>query len=283
MSVNIGGKPIVTDRLTGVWDPISAISYPSGSEILYNHFSEAHVKKVSNGYATNHTGFYKSGFATYGAETAHQKQKGYLISDGSDDYLAWGNASDVYLNPPITGGIVGGNYASAVSFGGWFLLDPSNSSTRYLYGMGSTYSGYGLSHIYVNNSGTTLSFKHLPYQSNWVVNANNLTLEDNKWHYIMCVVEGTSVNNGTITIYVDGGLGGSGTMSISSSNFRAFFSYSGYSQYYTVGASKTSTSSYLTSWLGGIGPHHIYHKALSQEECRQNYYAGIERFNFTIY
>ena len=86
MSVNAGSKPIVTDKLIHVYDPLSPVSYPSGSETFRNHFSEAHVKKVTNGFGTNSDngtdiGFAKNGLAEYGAETDHQRQKGYFEAD----------------------------------------------------------------------------------------------------------------------------------------------------------------------------------------------------------
>ena len=102
MSVNAGGKPIVTDKLIHVYDPLSPVCYPSGSETFRNHFSEAHVKKLTNGYGTNtddgtNLGFAKNGLVTYGEETDHQRQKGYFESDGSSDHWEWYTLSLIHI------------------------------------------------------------------------------------------------------------------------------------------------------------------------------------------
>ena len=278
MSVHAGAKPIVTDKLAHCWDLLSTVSYPSGSENVYNHFSEAHVKKQFNGFGTNATGFTKTGFAAYGAETAHQRQKGYLNSDGSGDYLHYESNTNAGL--PFKGGRTGGNYPSGYSMGGWFKIDSSNSSTRYLYGFGTSSSSYGYSYIRYNSTGM-LAWLHEPATTAGSTLTLTATVEDDKWHYIMATEQGTSTSAGTRVLTVDGALHDTGTQNDSSMGSNSYIGGSAsYTKYFTIGTYKSSSSTYNTSHLGLIGAFHVYAKALTVAEIQQNYYAGIDRFNW---
>ena len=286
MSVNAGGKPIVTDKLIHVYDPLSPVCYPSGSETFRNHFSEAHVKKLTNGYGTNtddgsSLGFAKNGLAAYGAESDHQRQKGYFVADGSSDHWEW-YTSDGTRFPVKGGGSTGGGWPSAISHGGWFKFDPANTTTRYIFGYGSTSSSYGYSYVRQASSGT-LDWYVEPYSSGTTLGSSSFNIEDNTWHYIMCVIEGASSTTADYYFYIDGGL--TDTQSTTGSNLGGSSSYVGaytsYTKYYNIGSWRSSSSSAnSSSHLGQIGPHHFYAKALSAQECQQNYYAQIDRFNF---
>ncbi len=272
MSINAGGKPIVTDKLVHLWDPLSNVSYPSGSETVHNHFSEAHVKKLTNGFGTNSSGGTKTGLAAYGDETDHQRQKGYWTSDGSSDYIYFGSSNTTL---PIRGGTTTYNHPSHITFGGWFKLDSSNSTTRYLCGWGGTHSSSYFSYIRVNSSGG-LYFQHEP-NTNYGTAQVSTSIEDDTWHLIYGVIRGTGSSTATVQLFVDGGLfaTSSTSSSISSANF---LGTSTSTQHYSIGAVKLS--SWQTSFLGDIGPHYIYAKELSPAEMQQNYYALIDRFNF---
>ena len=284
MSVNAGGKPIVTDKLIHVYDPLSPVCYPSGSETFRNHFSEAHVKKLTNGYGTNtddgtNLGFAKNGLVAYGEESAHQRQKGYFESDGSSDHWEWYTSNGSRL--PVKGGLTGANYPASISFGGWFKFDPANTTTRYIFGFGTTNSSYAYSYVRQTSAGL-LDWYHEPYSSSTTLGSSAVNVEDNTWHYLMCVIEGVSSSTHNLDFYFDGGL----LDHQSSSGFSAGSSgyiggYSNYARYYNIGTVRTTSSSAnSSSHLGQIGPHHFYAKALTKEECQQNYYAQIDRFNF---
>ena len=277
MSVNAGGKPIVTDKLTHLWDPLSNVCYPSGSERLQNHFSEAHVKKITNGFGTNNgqggTGATKNGLVAYGAETDHQRQKGYFVSDGSSDWWEFGGSSNTQI--PIKGGTTGYNHPSSITFGGWFKVDSSNTSTRTLFGFGGTNSSNNMSYVYYSSSGT-VTFWHEP-NSNYATANMTTSIEDDKWHLIMATIQGYSTSACYIRVVVDGGLFGASSAgtSVSSANYQG--SSSNFRNYAIGNFEK---SSWQTSHLGDIGPHYIYAKVLSDVEMQQNYYALIDRFNF---
>ena len=283
MSVNAGSKPIVTDKLIHVYDPLSPVSYPSGSETFRNHFSEAHVKKVTNGFGTNSDngtdiGFAKNGLAEYGAETDHQRQKGYFEADGTSDHWEWLTSDGTRF--PVRGGTTGGNYPASISFGGWFKFYPQ-STTRYIFGYGSTSSSYGYSYVRMSSNGT-LDWYHEPGSTAASLNGSSVDMEDSTWHYIMCVVEGASSSTQDLDFYIDGGLidhQSSGGNSVGSNSYVG--SNTTYMRYYNIGSVRTSSSSAnSSSHYGQIGPHHFYAKALTKEECQQNYYAQIDRFNF---
>ena len=272
MSINAGGKPIVTDKLVQLWDPLSNVSYPSGSETLHNHFSEAHVKKITNGFGTNSSGGTKTGLAAYGAETDHQRQKGYWVADGSSDYIYFGGSNTTL---PLRGGTTGYNHPSHLTFGGWFKCDSSNTSTRDMFGFGGSSSSGYYSRVYMNSSGT-ITFWHEPNSSYQTITMST-SIEDDTWHLIYVVIRGTGSSNATLQIFVDGGLFGQSSVSstVSSANFTGS---STSMQYYSIGNVKKS--SWGTAWLGDIGPHYMYAKELSTAEMQQNYYALIDRFNF---
>ena len=278
MSINAGGKPIVTDKLVHLLDPLSNVCYPSGSEVLENHFSQGHVHSVTGGFGTNNrtstqTGFTKAGLADYGAETEHQRQKGYWTSDGTSDYLTREGTSNAYL--PIRGGFTGQNYPDGITFGGWFKVDSSNSTSRYLFGFGNTgYSSDYASYCYINSSGY-LYYWDEPQTSGGNVSITT-SIEDDTWHLILVTLTGYQSNGYTIQLHVDGGLWGQ-----SSTSNRTPGTYLGGNsnmKVYTIGSVRRS--SYQTSHLGDIGPHYIYAKALSTAEMQQNYFALKDRFNF---
>tara|TARA_B100000902_G_scaffold379220_1_gene413310 strand:- start:2693 stop:3511 length:819 start_codon:yes stop_codon:yes gene_type:complete len=272
MSINAGGKPIVTDKLVHLWDPLSNVSYPSGSTKVYNHFSEGHVKKITNGFGTNSTGGTKNGLAEYGDETAHQRQKGYWTSDGTSDYIYFGTSNTTL---PIRGGTTGYNHPASITYGGWFKLDSSNSTTRYLFGFGGSSSSSYFSFMRVTSSGN-LYMQHEP-NTNYSSVSTNVSIEDDTWHLIYAVIRGTGTNTATCQIFIDGGLftQSSVSSSISSANFLGYNS-----QCNVYGIGNVKMNSWQTSFLGDIGPHYIYAKELSTGEMQQNYYALIDRFNF---
>lgn len=271
MSINAGGKPIVTDKLVHLWDPLSNVSYPSGSEKVYNHFSEAHVKKITNGFGTNSTGGTKTGLDAYGAETDHQRQKGYWTSDGSSDYIYFGSSNTTL---PIRGGTTTYNHPADITFGGWFKCDSSNTSTRHMFGFGGSSSSGYYSRVYHNSSGT-MTWWHEPLSSYSTVNVST-SIEDDTWHLIFARMTGASASNTNIQLFVDGGLFAQSSENlVTSANF---LGSSTSTNTYSIGNIKYS--SWQTSFLGDIGPHYIYAKALSTAEMQQNYYALIDRFNF---
>lgn len=283
MSVNAGSKPIVTDKLVHVYDPLSPVCYPSGSETFRNHFSEAHVKKVTNGWGTNtddgsNLGFAKSGLVTYGEETDHQRQKGYFEADGSSDNWEWYSSNGSRF--PVRGGTTGGNYPASISFGGWFKFY-SQTTTRYIFGYGGTSSSYGYSYIRMA-SGGTLDWYHEPGSTGQILGSSTVDMEDSTWHYIMCCVEGASSSTQNLDLYIDGGLTDhqtSGGASVGSNSYIG--SNTSYMKYYNIGSVRTTSSQVnSSSHYGQIGPHHFYAKALTKEECLQNYYAQIDRLNF---
>ena len=272
MSINAGGKPIVTDKLVHLWDPLSNVCYPSGSETLHNHFSEAHVKKLTNGFGTNGSGGTKTGLSEYGGETDHQRQKGYWTADGTGDYIYFGSSNTTL---PIRGGTTGYNHPSHITFGGWFKLDSSNSTQRYLFGFGGSSSSHYFSYVRVSSSGG-LTFWHEPNSSYQTVTIST-SIEDDTWHLIYAVIRGTGTSTCTTQIFIDGGLFAQSSVSstVSSANF---LGTSTSTQVYGIGNVKLS--SWQTGFLGDIGPHYIYAKELSTSEMQQNYYALIDRFNF---
>ena len=272
MSINAGGKPIVTDKLVHLWDPLSNVCYPSGSETLHNHFSEAHVKKLTNGFGTNGSGGTKTGLSEYGGETDHQRQKGYWSADGSSDYIYFGGSNTTL---PIRGGTTGYNHPSHITFGGWFKCDSSNATTRQIFGFGGTSSSGYFSKVYMSSAGA-LTFQHEPYSSYQTVTIST-SIEDDTWHLIYAVIMGASTSTCTIQLFIDGGLfaQSSESSTISSANF---LGSSTSVTHYSIG--NVRSNSWGTPFLGDIGPHYIYAKQLSVAEQQQNYYALIDRFNF---
>ena len=271
MSINVGGKPIVTDKLVHLWDPLSNVSYPSGSETVYNHFSEGHVQKLTNGYGTNGAGGTKTGLAAYGAETDHQRQKGYWVADGSSDYIYFGSSNTTL---PIKGGTTTYNHPADITFGGWFKVDSSNATTRNMFGFGGSSSSNYYSRVYVSSTGTT-TWWHEP-NSNYGTTSVSTSIEDDKWHLIFARMTGASASNTNIQLFIDGGLfGQSSETLVTSANYLG-----GNTSVNTYSIGNAKWSSWGTAFLGDIGPHYIYAKALSTAEMEQNYYALIDRFNF---
>jgi len=278
MSVNAGGKPIVTDKLVHLLDPLSNVCYPSGSDELENHFSEGHVKSLTGGFGTNlrsstQTGFTTSGLADYGAETDHRRQKGYWVADGSSDYLTREATSNAYL--PIKGGLTGQNYPSALTFGGWFKCSSLNSTTRYLFGFGNTgYSNDYYCTAYINSSG--YPYFHSEPGTNSYNTSITTSIEDDTWHLWFVRIRGTSSSQWKFQLFIDGGLWGSSSEQTQSPG--TYIGGNSNMKVYSIGTVRRST--YQNSHLGDIGPHYIYAKALSTAEMQQNYFALKDRFNF---
>ena len=215
----------ITDGLVLDVDPKNIPSYPRNGTTWYDL-----SKNNLNGTLTNNPTW---------------NQGGYFVSDATDDYIRFGNPSEL-------------NFTGSMSHEIWFWRDSNATSnlrlTSKAAGGGST-GQQGFS-FFGSDSGITWSV-------NVDGNRTNLssTITTGKWYHII----GTAnLDNGEQKVYLNGvetnsgALGGSITMA---GNVDFFIG-----SYFDPGN--------LLAWDGKIGSTRIYNKPLSESEVKQNYYKG---------
>ena len=264
MSVRVGMKPIVTDGLSHVYDPISDISYPSGSETVYNHLPNEVCTAQGSGTDCIDRDWAKQNMTTYGAETDHQKLKGYLTLDGSNDQVYDG--SYMKLSWPFTWCC----WARATGTGDRILM---NRSKHYQYSSYVPTTG-----IYMGMFSSLAKLTVQLYSSsnnNYYVTQNRTitcaNVADSKWHFWCARV--TANSNFKLNIDYDWSVGtdtGSTTNDPTNTqnlHIGSAWWYSGY-----------GTGTEAKFWQGDIGPIYCYDREISDAEIKQNYEAGYDRF-----
>lgn len=259
MSVNIGSKPIVTSGLTHLYDQLSPVSMPYGSDVWYNHLPTSYVVKN----AKNSKNMTKNGLAAYGSKTAHAHLKGYDTYDGSSDY--WAFAENVHEDLPLI------TYPATIII--WSRHSGANTTTRALGGWGgSSSSGYYASYGSVYYTSSKLKPQWTEYGTS--SSARTMTMDvdlDTNWHMWTYRAIGSTSRNFTL----DAGDFGALVSNTSSAN-RPFNTNT---VHFHIGTRRRSTS-YDSSWIGDIGPWYIWNRELSDSEVRQMYNANKDRFNF---
>ena len=264
MSIRIGMKPIVTDGLSHVYDPISTTSYPSGSESLFNHLPNSVCTAQGDGTDVINRTLVKESMTAYGAETAHQKLKGYLTYDGTNDCMADSN----YFKSgwPITWCV----WARATGTGTRYLMNRSKH--------------YGYS-TYVPNTGMYLGMQsgnatmiQILYSSNqniynsYTATATGYNVEDSKWHFWVARWEAN--NSIKLNIDYDASVAVN-TTTTQNSPANAGYMHIGNRWYYNGQYNNYLERDY---WAGDIGPIYIYDRSITDAEIKQNYEAGYDRF-----
>jgi len=257
MSVNIGSKPIVTTGLTHLYDQLSPVSMPYGSEVWYNHLPDSYSEK----FAVKSKGLAKTGLAVYGSKTAHAHLKGYDTYDGSSDY--WEMAASTHTDLPSI------NFGTFII---WARHSKANTTTRGVGGWGGSsnngyYSSFG--QVYY----TASKLKPQWYEYGTSSSARICTIEkdlDAMWHMWTYRNVSTSVRNFSLDC------GDWGSASNSSSANRPFNTNT---YNFHIGSVRKG-SSHMSGWVGDIGPWYNFNRILSDAEVRQMYNANKDRFNY---
>jgi len=257
MSVNIGSKPIVTSGLTHLYDQLSPVSMPYGSDVWYNHLPDSYSEK----HAHKSKGMAKTGIAVYGSKTAHAHLKGYDTYDGSGDY--WEMAASTHTDLPSIG------YGTFII---WARHSRSNTSTRTVGGWGgSSSSGYygSWGEVYYTSS------KLKPQWNEYGSSSSNrqCTIDkdlDAMWHMWTYRNVSASVRNFSLDC------GDWGSASNTSSANRPFNTNT---YNFHIGSLRKG-SSHMLGWTGDLGPWYNYNRELSDAEVRQMYNANKDRFNY---
>jgi len=261
MSVSIGSKPIPTSGLTHLYDQLSPVCMPSGSEAYHNHLPTSYV--AANAQAS--PSGTKNGLATYGTKTEHAHLKGYDTYDGSSDY--WSFSDNSQATQPLV------NFSNGMTFAIWARYADNNeqftprglggwtgNSTSYYYGYLSTvWSSSKLKPTCYWEPGTTSQVLYVDKDL------------DSLWH-LWCFRE---VGQSSRNLTLDCGDWGSitGTTNVYATEFNTACDN------FDIGNVQTGDS-YDNSWLGDIGPFYIYNRAISDAELRQLYNANKDRFNY---
>lgn len=238
MSTVKGGINIILDNLIYFLDVSNNKSYISGD----TSWSDISYQQKNNATLIN-------------GVTFSETNKGCLLLDGSNDYIGL---------PQITQNQTFGNYTYSIWFSPTVNITPSNTNYYMVMEAQNTLlNGVdNYMHILGNASGrlsiqTFNNFSIIYSQTNnWVANT---------WYNIVCTYD---INTSTLSLYVNGVLEGTTTISNCYFNTNSYFNIGTYSS-----PSKT--------WFlpARINNFMVYTKTLSSSEVLQNYNALKSRFN----
>ncbi len=164
-----------------------------GPVVLEWKFDEGTGTTANDTATGGHTGTLAASTATPTWQTEDMCVTGKCLKfDGSNDYLSrtYSSPTDTDLDP--------GTASFAVSL--WFRHPTTLAGTEYLMNRFST-SGY---RIYMNSPGGYINFEINDgvHSTNTVSSNQNIALNDNKWHFVEVVKNGTT----SISMYIDGKL-----------------------------------------------------------------------------
>ena len=234
---------IVSDGLVGCWDVASARSYP-GSGTTWTDLS----KEGNNGTLTNGPTLRVSNNSSIKFDGTNDHVD--VGSYGTDSILNWGSGNGtivVWMKTSVVGG--------------------SNGHIVVMGGRGAGGKAYSIQYVWSSN---LLSFVVDDDSVGKSVNGSDSSgWTDNKWHYVV------GVRNGQyIYLYVDGVLNGSTYLG---GSYGSLDYTSGGGLY--IGTAWITDGSIGACFDGQIASTHIYNRALTAAEIKQNYYATKGRFD----
>lgn len=163
---------------------------------------------------------------------------GTIVFDGSNDYVV--SASNTGITTTATRTLCA-----------WFYPTTTPSNTTIIrIGAGST------SQLYELQFDASYITGHF-WGSGWALSSLHGKTLVNTWSYFVMAYNGTTVSQ-----YVDGEFKGSGNFALGTANSQVAIGIKAYSPHYNF-AGRVSTAS-------------LYNKALTADEIKQNYYAGLK-------
>ena len=230
---------IVSDGLVLCLDAANPRSYPDGGNIWYDLSGNG-----NNG--------------TLNGPTFSNDNSGFLVFDGTDDYVNCGNSL---------------NFDNSFSIGCWMKAD-SGTNSIYTKGLVSKYSTFGNYRQYLLGFNEENSYVNFGFSTNGagggatgnLVSSSNGSIIRNIWYNILGVFNSGS----SVKIFINGELSSSlNTVSIShyNSNVKPL----------EIGASEAFDSG-VREFNGNISKVIMYNRALSANEVRQNFNATRNRY-----